>query len=150
MMKMEPPTIYVPEASIEPIERLLKAVARLDRGRLRAQQRDQRLAMLQAIRIGLEPGIVGQLGQVLSAVPFVGILLSIALLPLLAPVTVTLALFMFLIGLVVFGVASLAAAFAESAAQLIAARAFLAVGAAAMMPAPWMVADNATSSCSAM
>ncbi|HEL2956818.1 TPA: MFS transporter [Stenotrophomonas maltophilia] len=42
---------------------------------------------------------------------------------------------MFLIGLVVFGTASLAAAFADSAAQLIAARAFLAVGAAAMMPA---------------
>ena len=34
MMKMEPPTIYVPEEAIEPIERLLKAVARLDRGRL--------------------------------------------------------------------------------------------------------------------
>ena len=34
MMKMEPPTIYVPEASIEPIEKLLKAVSRLDRGRL--------------------------------------------------------------------------------------------------------------------
>lgn len=42
---------------------------------------------------------------------------------------------MFLIGLVVFGIASLAAAFSVSAAQLIAARAFLAVGAAAMMPA---------------
>ncbi|MGM3151390.1 MFS transporter, partial [Escherichia coli] len=37
---------------------------------------------------------------------------------------------MFLIGLVVFGIASLGAAFAGSAAQLIAARAFLAVGAA--------------------
>ncbi|MFM7250660.1 MAG: MBL fold metallo-hydrolase [Planctomycetaceae bacterium] len=34
MMKMEPPTIYVPEEAVEPIERLLKAVARLDRGRL--------------------------------------------------------------------------------------------------------------------
>lgn len=42
---------------------------------------------------------------------------------------------MFLIGVVVFGIASLGAAFAGSAAQLIAARAFLAVGAAAMMPA---------------
>lgn len=42
---------------------------------------------------------------------------------------------MFLIGLVVFGTASLAAAFCATAAQLIAARAFLAVGAAAMMPA---------------
>ena len=34
MMKMEPPTIYVPETAIEPIEKLLKAVSRLDRGRL--------------------------------------------------------------------------------------------------------------------
>ncbi|RPK65654.1 Antiseptic resistance protein [Streptomyces sp. ADI96-02] len=42
---------------------------------------------------------------------------------------------MFLIGLVVFGVASLAAAFSPTADTLIAARAFLAVGAAAMMPA---------------
>ncbi|WBQ02716.1 MFS transporter [Kribbella sp. CA-293567] len=42
---------------------------------------------------------------------------------------------MFLIGLVIFGIASLAAAFAPTAEALIAARAFLAVGAAAMMPA---------------
>ncbi|MEV8372402.1 MFS transporter [Kribbella sp. NPDC056861] len=42
---------------------------------------------------------------------------------------------MFLIGLVIFGVASLAAAFSPTAETLIAARAFLAVGAAAMMPA---------------
>ena len=42
---------------------------------------------------------------------------------------------MFLIGLVLFGVASLVAAFSPSANILIAARAFLAVGAAAMMPA---------------
>ena len=34
MMKMEPPTIYLPETAIEPIEKLLKAVSRLDRGRL--------------------------------------------------------------------------------------------------------------------
>ncbi|WMJ69325.1 MFS transporter [Stenotrophomonas sp. 24(2023)] len=42
---------------------------------------------------------------------------------------------MFLCGLVLFGIASLAAAFSATAAQLIGARAFLAVGAAAMMPA---------------
>ena len=42
---------------------------------------------------------------------------------------------MFLIGLVVFGLASLWAAFSPSAASLIAARAALAVGAASMMPA---------------
>ena len=34
MMKMEAPTIYLPETAIEPIERLLRAVSRLDRGRL--------------------------------------------------------------------------------------------------------------------
>ncbi|WP_246022222.1 MFS transporter [Pararhodobacter zhoushanensis] len=42
---------------------------------------------------------------------------------------------MFLLGLVAFGVASLVAAFAPTANVLIAARAFLAVGASAMMPA---------------
>lgn len=42
---------------------------------------------------------------------------------------------MFLIGLVLFGIASLVAAFSPSANILIAARALLAVGAAAMMPA---------------
>lgn len=42
---------------------------------------------------------------------------------------------MFLIGLVLFGIASLVAAFSPSANILIAARAFLAVGAAAMTPA---------------
>jgi len=42
---------------------------------------------------------------------------------------------MFLIGLVVFGTASLVAAFSPTADILIAARAFLGVGAAAMMPA---------------
>ncbi|MCF2707039.1 MFS transporter [Arcanobacterium haemolyticum] len=42
---------------------------------------------------------------------------------------------MFLIGLVVFGLASLGAAFSPNAEALIAARALLAVGAAAMMPA---------------
>ena len=42
---------------------------------------------------------------------------------------------MYLIGLVLFGAASLAAAYAVNPAMLIAGRAFLAVGAAAMMPA---------------
>ena len=42
---------------------------------------------------------------------------------------------MFLIGLVIFGAASLAAAFAPGAWPLIAARAFLGLGAATMMPA---------------
>jgi ribonuclease Z len=34
MMKMDPPVIYVPEAAVEPIHRLLRQVSRLDRGRL--------------------------------------------------------------------------------------------------------------------
>ncbi len=34
MMKMDPPTIYLPAGAIEPVERLLRAVERLDRGRL--------------------------------------------------------------------------------------------------------------------
>jgi len=34
MMKMEPPTIYLPEAAIETVERILKLFTRLDRGRL--------------------------------------------------------------------------------------------------------------------
>ncbi len=34
MMKMEPPTIYLPEAGIEPVQRILRQVSRLDRGRL--------------------------------------------------------------------------------------------------------------------
>jgi ribonuclease Z len=34
MMKMEPPTIYVPEQVVEPIERMLRSWQRLDRGRM--------------------------------------------------------------------------------------------------------------------
>jgi ribonuclease Z len=34
MMKMEPPTIYLPEGAIEVVERILKLFTRLDRGRL--------------------------------------------------------------------------------------------------------------------
>jgi len=34
MMKMEPPTIYLPQSAIEPVERILRQVSRLDRGRL--------------------------------------------------------------------------------------------------------------------
>jgi ribonuclease Z len=34
MMKMEPPTIYLPEHAIEPIEKILKLFTRLDRGRM--------------------------------------------------------------------------------------------------------------------
>jgi ribonuclease Z len=34
MMKMEPPAIYLPEAACEPMERVLRLLSRLDRGRL--------------------------------------------------------------------------------------------------------------------
>jgi ribonuclease Z len=34
MMKMEPPTIYLPEAAIEPMGRVLRLLSRMDRGRL--------------------------------------------------------------------------------------------------------------------
>ncbi|HET6882536.1 MAG TPA: metal-dependent hydrolase [Pirellulales bacterium] len=34
MMKMEPPTIYLPETAVEHVERILKLFTRLDRGRL--------------------------------------------------------------------------------------------------------------------
>jgi ribonuclease Z len=34
MMKMDPPTIYLPETTIEPVRRILRQVSRLDRGRL--------------------------------------------------------------------------------------------------------------------
>src|SRR5689334_18135612 len=34
MMKMEPPTIYMPEHMVETVDKLLKLVQRLDRGRL--------------------------------------------------------------------------------------------------------------------
>ncbi len=34
MMKMEPPTIYLPEPAVEPVQKLLHIVSRLDRGRL--------------------------------------------------------------------------------------------------------------------
>jgi ribonuclease Z len=34
MMKMEPPTIYLPEAAVDPVQRMLRIFSRLDRGRL--------------------------------------------------------------------------------------------------------------------
>ena len=34
MMRMEPPTIYLPETAVDPVQRLLRQVSRLDRGRL--------------------------------------------------------------------------------------------------------------------
>ena len=44
MMKMEPPTVYLPAAAVDDVDRLLKAFQRLDRGRM-------------AVRlVGVEPG----------------------------------------------------------------------------------------------
>jgi ribonuclease Z len=37
MMKMEPPTVYVPAVSIEPIQQMLKVFSKMDRGRLPVQ-----------------------------------------------------------------------------------------------------------------
>lgn len=34
MMRMEPPTIYLPEAALDPVQRILRQVRKLDRGRL--------------------------------------------------------------------------------------------------------------------
>jgi ribonuclease Z len=49
MMKMEPPTIYLPADGVEPVEALLRAVQRLDRGRLPAKlvglQKDQEVEL---------------------------------------------------------------------------------------------------------
>ncbi len=39
MMKMEPPVIYLPEAAIDPVNKLLKLVSKLDRGRLPCELR---------------------------------------------------------------------------------------------------------------
>jgi ribonuclease Z len=46
MMKMEPPTIYVPEEALEDLERLMKIMHRLDRGR--------QLANLRGVKAGAE------------------------------------------------------------------------------------------------
>ncbi len=42
MMKMEPPVIYLPEAAIEPMERVLRLLSRMDRGRLPCHLRPAR------------------------------------------------------------------------------------------------------------
>ncbi len=59
MMKMEPPTIYLPAEAVEGVERLLRAIERLDRGRLPVKL------------VGLEAGQEVELSRelVVSAVP---------------------------------------------------------------------------------
>jgi ribonuclease Z len=51
MMKMEPPTIYLPTSAIDPIEKILKLFTRLDRGRMPCDLRP------------LEPGIEIELSR---------------------------------------------------------------------------------------
>jgi ribonuclease Z len=51
MMKMEPPRIYLPAEAVEPVERLLKIVSRLDRGRLPCEL------------VGVEPGMEIELSR---------------------------------------------------------------------------------------
>ena len=58
MMKMEPPTIYLPAEAVEGVEMLLRAVQRLDRGRMpanldRAQARRRGRAVARAGRQGV-------------------------------------------------------------------------------------------------
>src|SRR5438093_4377735 len=58
MMKMEPPTIYLPEAMVDDVDRLLKAFQRLDRGRM-----DVNL-------VGVEPGTEVELSRELVVSTF--------------------------------------------------------------------------------
>ncbi len=51
MMKMDPPVIYMPAATIEPIEKILKLFTRLDRGRMPCELRP------------IEPGSVVELSR---------------------------------------------------------------------------------------
>ena len=58
MMKMEPPTIYLPASTVDDVDRLLRAFQRLDRGRLPANL------------VGLEPGQEVELSRELVAKVF--------------------------------------------------------------------------------
>jgi ribonuclease Z len=58
MMKMEPPTVYLPASAVDDVDRLLKAFQRLDRGRM-------------AVRlVGLEPGSEVELSRELVVSAF--------------------------------------------------------------------------------
>jgi len=61
MMKMDPPRIYLPEAAVEPMQRVLRLISRMDRGRLPCE--------LLPIRPGDEVELSREL--VVSAVPTV-------------------------------------------------------------------------------
>ena len=59
MMKMDPPTIYLPQTAVEPVRRILRQVSRLDRGRLPCE--------LVATRPGDEVGLSRELVVTVSA-----------------------------------------------------------------------------------
>ena len=58
MMKMEPPTIYMPAEIVEPCEALLRAIQRLDRGRAPARL------------VGLKPGDTVEISRELAVTAF--------------------------------------------------------------------------------
>jgi ribonuclease Z len=58
MMKMEPPTIYLPSVAVEGVERLLRAFQQLDRGRMPVKL------------VGLEPGVEVELSRELVVSTF--------------------------------------------------------------------------------
>jgi len=58
MMKMEPPTIYLPAEAVEGVDRVLKAFQRLDRGRMPVKL------------VGLEPGVEVELSRELVVAVF--------------------------------------------------------------------------------
>jgi ribonuclease Z len=58
MMKMEPPTIYLPSEAVEPVQALLRAFQRLDRGRMPVEL------------IGVEPGQEIELSRELVVAAF--------------------------------------------------------------------------------
>jgi ribonuclease Z len=68
MMKMDPPTIYLPEYAIDPVHRMLRAVSRLDRGRLPCQL----LPARPGDEIGLSRELVVTVHETRHTLPSVG------------------------------------------------------------------------------
>ncbi|MDA0660655.1 MAG: MBL fold metallo-hydrolase [Planctomycetota bacterium] len=68
MMKMEPPTIYLPEYAVEGVDRLLKAVSRLDRGRLPCQL----VPMSPGVEVALSRELVVTAVETFHTIPSLG------------------------------------------------------------------------------
>jgi ribonuclease Z len=68
MMKMEPPTIYLPESIIEPVQKILKYFGRIDRGRLPCQL----LPMRPGDEIEISREHVVAISQTVHTVPSLG------------------------------------------------------------------------------